>query len=116
MKPNNDAVLFECANCHKTVIYPKWNSDGHNCKECGGGPLIPIKDTKLEKQITPDSPKAIEIKLERKKYDLFLCVKCKNITAFKEDCGKGYFGEGNNCPVCHNPLIMKIGTYKFDKF
>lgn len=50
------------------------------------------------------------IKLEKRKYDLFLCDDCKSITAFSKNTG-----DGHKCPVCNSPIFMRIGTYKFDK-
>ena len=50
----------------------------------------------------------MEIKLRKRKFDLFLCFDCKQVTAYSEGTG-----DGLRCPACSSPLNVYLGTYEY---
>jgi len=54
-------IAFHCANCHTVNVFPKSHPDGHNCRCCGGGSLIPIGDAVVE---VPHPKNTIEVGIQ----------------------------------------------------
>ena len=50
------------------------------------------------------------VRLDKRKYELWKCLDCKNITAYTP-----HLGDGRMCPVCGGNIFISIGIYKRDR-
>ncbi len=62
-----DYLVASCANCGMINIMPRGRTDGQQCENCGGGPLIPLGFGILHKE--PCSSLQVQIEADTRGID-----------------------------------------------